>query len=97
MPTCPALVFYFLKQTALGLCMATKQGPQPKPKPIDHVWGCAGVQGSMCPANPQPVILACSLWLKKLGRVGKDRPTCINLRRRLGFPDRENPQILAPP
>ena len=39
-------------------------------------------------------------WLKiyfqvkkklKLGRVGKDRPTGIKLRRSLGFPDRENP------
>ena len=32
---------------------------------------------------------------KKLGRVGKDRPTGINLRRSLGFPDRENPRTLG--
>jgi hypothetical protein len=34
---------------------------------------------------------------KKLGRVGKDRPTGISLRRSLGFSDRENPRTLAPP
>jgi len=34
---------------------------------------------------------------KKLGRMGKDRPTGINLRRSLGFPDRENLRTLAPP
>jgi hypothetical protein len=36
------------------------------------------------------------MYSKKLGRVGKDRPTGINLRRSLGFPDRENPRTLAP-
>ena len=36
-------------------------------------------------------------FFKKLSRVGKDRPTGINLRRSLGFPDRENPRTLAPP
>ena len=35
--------------------------------------------------------------VKKLGRVGKDRPTGISLRRSLGFPDRENLRTLAPP
>ena len=35
--------------------------------------------------------------LKKLGRVGKDRPIGINLKRSLGFSDRENPRTLAPP
>ena len=35
--------------------------------------------------------------LKKLGRVGKDRPTGISLRRSLGFPNRENPRTLALP
>jgi len=35
--------------------------------------------------------------LKKLGRVGKDRPTGIKLRRSLGFPDRENLRTPAPP
>ena len=43
------------------------------------------------------MIICLLMFKKKLGRVGKDRPTGISLRRSLGFPDRENPRTLAVP